>query len=83
MAALKRMAFASKAPIEAILGKATVPILLIMGSRDKDFPDPAAEANMLGARTGARVVILEAGHYPHVELPEQTASLLLPFLGAR
>jgi pimeloyl-ACP methyl ester carboxylesterase len=83
LAALKKMAFASKAPIEAILGKAELPILLIMGTKDKDFPDPAAEAAMLGTRTGARVEMLAAGHYPHVELPEQAAGLILPFLGAR
>jgi pimeloyl-ACP methyl ester carboxylesterase len=82
LAALKKMVFASKTPIQEILGKAKVPILLIMGSKDKDFPDPAAEAAMLGARTGARVEMLEAGHYPHVELPEQTAALILPFLGS-
>jgi pimeloyl-ACP methyl ester carboxylesterase len=83
LAALKKMAFASKAPVEAILGKTKLPILLIMGTKDRDFPDPAAEAAMLGTRTGARVEMLTAGHYPHVELPEQTANLILPFLGAR
>lgn len=83
LAALKRMALASKAPIEAILGKAKVPILLIMGSKDKDFADPPAEAALLAARTGAQVQILEAGHYPQVEQPEQTAQLILAFLGAR
>jgi pimeloyl-ACP methyl ester carboxylesterase len=83
VAALKKMAFASKAPVEAILGKAKLPVLLIMGTKDKDFPDPAAEAAMLGATTGARVEMLPAGHYPHVELPEQAAGLIVPFLGAR
>ncbi len=65
------MAFASKAPIEAILGKADLPILLIMGTRDKDFPDPAAEAAMLGTRTGARVEMLAAGHYPTWSCPSR------------
>jgi pimeloyl-ACP methyl ester carboxylesterase len=83
LAALKRMALASKAPIEAILGKAKAPILLIMGSKDKDFADPPAEAALLAARTGAQVQILEAGHYPQVEQPEQTAQRILAFLGAR
>jgi pimeloyl-ACP methyl ester carboxylesterase len=83
LAALKKMAFASKAPIEAILGQAKLPILLVMGTKDKDFPDPAAEAAMLGARTGAQVHMLETGHYPHVEAPEQTADIVLQFLGAR
>jgi pimeloyl-ACP methyl ester carboxylesterase len=83
LAALKKMAFASKAPVEEMLGRSKVPILLIMGTQDKDFPDPAGEAAMLGARTGARVQMLAAGHYPHVELPEQAAGLIVPFLGAR
>jgi pimeloyl-ACP methyl ester carboxylesterase len=83
LAALKKMAFASKAPIDAILGQAKLPTLVVMGTKDKDFPDPAAEAAMLGARTGARVQMLETGHYPHVEAPEQTADIVLPFLGGR
>ena len=83
LAALKKMAFASKAPIEAVLGRAKAPVLLVMGSRDKDFPDPAAEAEAMGRKTGGRVLVLEAGHYPHVELPDETARIVLQFLGAR
>ncbi len=83
LAALRNMAFASKAPVEAILGKAKAPILIVMGSKDKDFPDPKAEADFLAEKTGARAEMLEAGHYPHVEWPLQTGDLVLGFLGSR
>jgi pimeloyl-ACP methyl ester carboxylesterase len=56
-----------------------------MGTRDPDFPDPAAVAREGQARIGEHTeVSLElidgAGHYPHAELPEVTASAILPFL---
>jgi pimeloyl-ACP methyl ester carboxylesterase len=83
IAALKKLALASKAPIESILGQAKAPVLLIMGTRDKDFPDPAAEARLIGGKTRARVEMVESGHYPHIEQPDQTAALITAFLGGR
>jgi pimeloyl-ACP methyl ester carboxylesterase len=83
IASLKRLALASKAPIESILGKATAPVLLVMGTKDKDFPDPAAEAQLIGGKTRARVQMVDSGHYPHVEEPDQTAGIITAFLGAR
>ena len=61
------------------------PVRIVMGTKDPDFPDPAAEAafaqELIGAHTEATLAMIEkAGHYPHAELPEATASAVLPFL---
>ncbi|MDI1464993.1 alpha/beta fold hydrolase [Catellatospora sp. KI3] len=64
----------------------TCPTLIVMGTADPDFPDPAAEARAqeqaLGPYASAvRVRLLDgAGHYPHAELPEQTAAAITGFL---
>ncbi len=61
------------------------PVQIVMGTRDPDFPDPAAEAiyaqELIGAHTEATIAMINgAGHYPQVELPAATASAILPFL---
>ncbi|NUW35809.1 alpha/beta hydrolase [Nonomuraea sp. SMC257] len=57
------------------------PVLVLMGAKDPDFPDPAAEARTQASLLrGQAVVIDDAGHYPMSEFPERTAAALLPFL---
>lgn len=52
-----------------------------MGSRDPDFKNPKAEAERIGQAINAEVNLIEnAGHYPHAEMPEKTAALILDFL---
>lgn len=82
MAALRAMMWAPKQPALARLAEVRCPVLVIMGSKDPDFPDPEAEARRLADRAaGATVVMIDsAGHYPMAELPEPTAAALLPFL---
>ncbi|WP_119293274.1 alpha/beta fold hydrolase [Azohydromonas sediminis] len=81
MAALRTMIGISKADTEAIVARSRVPALVVMGTRDPDFPDPIAEANWLGGQLGTRPVLIEgAGHYPHLEMPEHVAPALLAFL---
>jgi pimeloyl-ACP methyl ester carboxylesterase len=63
------------------------PVRIVMGSKDPDFPDPAAEAayaqQAIGSHTGTTLAMIEgAGHYPHAELPDATAAAVLPFLSA-
>jgi pimeloyl-ACP methyl ester carboxylesterase len=63
------------------------PVLVVMGSRDPDFADPAAEAayalELIGAHTQTTLAMVDgAGHYPHAEMPDQTASAVLSFLAA-
>jgi pimeloyl-ACP methyl ester carboxylesterase len=69
------------APVEARLGQVRAPAVVVMGSKDPDFPDPAAEARWIGEQLNAPVVMIEgAGHYPHSEFAEQTTPAALDLL---
>jgi pimeloyl-ACP methyl ester carboxylesterase len=63
----------------------SAPVRIVMGTKDPDFPDPAAEAayaqQLIGDHTETTLAMIDgAGHYPHAELPDATASAVLPFL---
>lgn len=80
-AALKTMVGLSKADTDAVIEGVRLPALVVMGSKDPDFPDAAAEASVLAARIGADSVVVEgAGHYPHVEMPERVGPEIARFL---
>ena len=56
------------------------PVLVVMGTKDPDFPDQEAEARMIADRLGGRVVMIpEAGHYPQSEFPELTTPVVVRF----
>lgn len=81
MAALRTMIGLSKADTTALILRSRVPALVVMGSRDPDFPDAEAEAQWLATQLHAdSLMIDEAGHYPHTEMPEQVAPELLSFI---
>ena len=82
MAALRAMNAASQAPGEAAAGLVDRPVLVVMGSLDPDFADPAAEgAAVAGLVRDGRVRVVEgAGHYPHAEFPRETARIVVDFL---
>ncbi|MGW2307369.1 alpha/beta fold hydrolase [Actinomadura luteofluorescens] len=70
----------SHAEAEARLDRVQAPTLVIMGTGDIDWPDPAAEAEWVGQRLNGQVVLLDgAGHHPHVEFPEQIAEAVTTF----
>ncbi len=82
-AALRAMVRASKAPVEARLGEVTAPVLVVMGTKDPDFTDPAAEALLAGDRLRARVLLVDgAGHYPQAEFPQVVGPEVVAFLHA-
>jgi pimeloyl-ACP methyl ester carboxylesterase len=82
MAALYSMISLSKSDTAAIVSQSRVPVLVVMGTRDPDFPDAGAEAHWLAGQLGADSLIVEgAGHYPHTEMPDRVAPKLLSFLG--
>ncbi|WBB74283.1 alpha/beta hydrolase [Micromonospora sp. WMMD1128] len=60
------------------------PVLILMGTKDPDFPDPGAEAR--AARRQFAVaearMIADSGHYPHADQPDATAADLVEFLRA-
>jgi pimeloyl-ACP methyl ester carboxylesterase len=81
MEALRAMIRLSKAETEAILGDVRKPALVIMGTRDPDFADPAAEANRVADRIGGETCLVErAGHYPQAEMPEVVGPRVVAFL---
>lgn len=68
---------------EKRLGKVKVPSLVVMGTGDVDWPDPAAEAQWIVARLGSQLLMLDgAGHHPHIEYPEEIARAVVEFAGS-
>ena len=79
--AAKSLADSSRRPAEERLPRVKAPVLVVMGTQDPDFPDPAAEAEYIAAQTGGRVALIEgAGHYPQTEMPDKTGAAILSFL---
>lgn len=72
---------ASKQASGERLPKVTQPALILMGSKDPDFKNPEAEAKRVAeAVRGSYKIIENAGHYPHAEMPEITAPIMLTFM---
>ena len=79
--AFAALAGSSRQPSEERLGKVRAPTLVIMGTKDPDFPDPVAEARFLAEQTRGRMELIDkAGHYPQTEMPDRTAALIIDFL---
>ncbi|MBP2436527.1 alpha/beta fold hydrolase [Microbacterium amylolyticum] len=71
----------SHAPAEAALATVSADTLVIMGEKDRDFPDPAAEAEWVAnALHGEHRMVVGAGHYPMGEQPQAVLDMILPFL---
>jgi len=67
---------------EERLPSVNVPALVMMGAKDPDFPDPAAEGEYLAQKINGQLSLVEgAGHYPQSEMPKQTAQAVIEFLG--
>lgn len=80
MAALRAMIRAPKDASETRLARVKASSLVVMGTKDPDFPRPEAEAQWVAERLGGQVRMIEgAGHYPHAEFPDATAALILEF----
>lgn len=79
--ALQAMMRASKAASAERVGGVIAPALVVMGSKDPDFPNPEAEAQWVADAAHGRYTMIEGvGHYPHAERPEATAPLIVSFL---
>ncbi len=66
---------------EAQLGGVSAPVLVIMGEKDPDFPDPKGEAQWIARTLNAEVVMVpDAGHYPQSQRPDITTNAVLRFL---
>ncbi len=83
--ATKAMMYGKHAAVEAKLAEVKAPTLVVMGSKDPDFPEPANEAKRtvenLRSATFTDIHLIEgAGHYPHAEMAEQTQAIVIAFL---
>ena len=68
----------------AIIGEVTAPSLVIMGTEDPDWKDPAVEASFIADALGgpARVELLAGiGHHPHAQAADDVARLATEFFG--
>lgn len=71
----------SHRPVADRLGDVRTAALVVMGTKDPDFRDPAAEAQWGVDRIGGQVVMVHgAGHYPHVEQPDRVADATIAYL---
>ncbi len=79
--AVRRTLTADRIGMEDRIAAFTTPSLTIYGSADDHFTDAIAEAAQVADRLGgAHIVIEGAGHYPHVEFPDQVTDAVLEFL---
>ncbi|MCB0048165.1 MAG: hypothetical protein KDE24_01275, partial [Caldilinea sp.] len=62
------------------LERVTAPVLVLMGSKDPDFKQPEVEARWVADAVHGRYVMVDgAGHYPHAEMPEIAAPIIVDF----
>lgn len=79
--ATKALIFSSQAPCAARIADVRAPVLVVMGTRDSDFDDPATEADWIATHLqGKKLMVDGAGHYPHVEYPDVVAPAVIDFV---
>ncbi|WP_413755333.1 alpha/beta fold hydrolase [Streptomyces sp. MMBL 11-3] len=86
MKAFRKMGGSAPVDAGAQLAHVRCPALIVQGSLDPDWADPRAEGEAIVAAMPAGLARLEmiegAGHYPHVQYPDEVVSLMLAFLHA-
>jgi pimeloyl-ACP methyl ester carboxylesterase len=84
MKALRKMMQSAPVDAGAQLGNVRCPTMIIEGSLDPDWADPRHEGEAILAAVPAglgRLEVIEgAGHYPHVQVPDQVVTLVAAFL---
>lgn len=84
MKVLRKMGTTSAADAGEKLGDVRCPVLVVQGGADPDWASPRTEGEaivaLLPAGLGRLVMIDAAGHYPHVQFPQQTLDAVLGFL---
>jgi pimeloyl-ACP methyl ester carboxylesterase len=81
MEGLMQMIRASKRASEERIPSVRQPSLVLMGSKDPDFKNPEAEAQWIAEHLKTEYVMIEnAGHYPHAEMPNVAGPMMLKFL---
>ncbi len=75
------LARSSRQPSAERLQRVSAPALVIMGTKDPDFPDPVAEGKFIAEQTGGSLKLIEgAGHYPQTEMPDKAGPVIIDFL---
>ena len=78
MAVLRAQFAADKSVAERRTPEVSTPSVVVMGSKDPDFPSPAEEGRLIADRLKGELVMIEgAGHYPQYETPDQVAAAVL------
>lgn len=81
--ALRKLMFTTRKASEERMNRVSVPVLVVMGSKDPDFKDPEEEARWIAEQAGGSYRIIEgAGHYPQTEMPKITGPIITDFLTA-
>ncbi|MDP9792008.1 pimeloyl-ACP methyl ester carboxylesterase [Catenuloplanes nepalensis] len=84
--ALQKMGQTTPADAGEQLGNVRCPVLIVEGTLDPDWASPRAEGEAIVAALPAGLGRLEmiegAGHYPHVQYPDEVISTMLSFLSA-
>lgn len=79
--AVRQTLVADRSGLEAKLTELDVPVLAIFGGADDHFAEPAgAAAHVADITHGSFAMVEGAGHYPHVEQPDEVAQLINHFL---
>jgi pimeloyl-ACP methyl ester carboxylesterase len=66
---------------DARLRQLSMPVLVVMGTNDPDFADPATEAQRTARESGGEVRMIDgAGHYPQTEMPEAANPAIVEFI---
>lgn len=69
--------------VEPRLPEVLVPVLAVIGSRDPDYPDPAAEIAWIETALDATTVLIpEVGHYPQHQRPDVVVPAMLAYLAS-
>jgi pimeloyl-ACP methyl ester carboxylesterase len=72
--------FSSAEGLDARIRSAAVPLMVIFGTEDQIWDDPAAAADAYKTVPGAEIAMIKgAGQSPNVEKPAQTAALIREF----
>ncbi|KAJ3308236.1 hypothetical protein HDV04_001517 [Boothiomyces sp. JEL0838] len=77
-----KFARSSKQNASEHLDKVNIPVLLILGDQDPDYPDPKAEGDLYKEKikNSELHILNKVGHYPHVEASSETFNLIDSFL---
>jgi pimeloyl-ACP methyl ester carboxylesterase len=79
--ALKGLGFTPKTASEERLSQVHAPVLVVMGSKDPDWPSAEDEANWIVEQVSGELLLVEdAGHYPQTEMPSNVIPSVLDFL---